>query len=473
MYFKKIIFLIVNFSSQYLLAENSLGKPNLIPQSTETWINIFVHGTVGSFFSLVNFPSVKKDDFEDSLFKKLCIQTRTNPYFYKDQIISDIGMHQFFLNDFDNPQALAATKILEGYELVNKLAMPGKDKNLYFLYGWAGFLSQKQRRYDAALFYNDILKLKKKLKDSGVINPRFRIFGHSHGGNVALNLAGIFYYIFQDDDVSKKFYSNFEIGDYVKFLFTENPNILELPKSKIFIDELVMLGTPIQEETALFMASEVFGKIFNIYSKADTIQGVDFVSTRSGESRQTLEFLPHSWGACEFSKTKEPLFKNLYQIQVVIKSNKIKEEQANRKNNKKLKKKKPSLFSALSGNNKSMDPTHKELWFITSIKLAQFNWIKPIPIVTLYPILVTLNKSQSSSYLGPKNYKFEILEDGKMIKFSLKSKELGQEDKILRLKRDIFETLRQSLISYINSVSYIQPKGFIENLIKIGAKANA
>jgi hypothetical protein len=120
-----------------------------------------------------------------------------------------------------------------------------------------------------------------------------------------------------------------------------------------------------------------------------------------------------------------------------------------------------------------MDPTHKELWFITSIKLSQFNWIKPIPMVTLYPILATLNKSQSSYYLGPKNYKFEILEDGDIIKFSLKIKELGQEDKTLRLKRNIFETLRQNLISYINSVSYIQPKGFIENLIKIGAKANA
>jgi hypothetical protein len=94
-------------------------------------------------------------------------------------------------------------------------------------------------------------------------------------------------------------------------------------------------------------------------------------------------------------------------------------------------------------------------------------------MVTLYPILATLNKSQSSYYLGPKNYKFEILEDGDIIKFSLKIKELGQEDKTLRLKRNIFETLRQNLISYINSVSYIQPKGFIENLIKIGAKANA
>lgn len=343
MCFKKIVLLILCTSFKlFSIKSNVLPLPPIL-KPNETWVNIFIHGTVGSFFSLVNFPSVKKDDFENSLFQKLCIQTRSNPYFYKDQIISDIGMHQIFLNDFDSPKTLASTKILEGYALFNKLAMSSKDKNLYFLYGWKGFLSQKQRRADAILFYNDILKLKKKLKDSGVINPRFRIFGHSHGGNVALNLAGVFYHIFQDDDFSKKFYSNFEIGDYVKFLFTESPHILELPKSKIFIDELVMLGTPIQEESSLFIASEIFGKVFNIYSKADTIQGVDFVSTRAGESRQTLEFLPHGWGACEFCKTKEPLFKNLYQIQIVIKSNKIKEEQLNRKNNKKLKKKEANI----------------------------------------------------------------------------------------------------------------------------------
>ena len=55
-----------------------------------------------------------------------------------------------------------------------------------------------------------------------------------------------------------------------------------VPVEKNFsIDELILLGTPIQPETESFLQSAIFKKVYNVYSSEDTVQQADWVSTNT------------------------------------------------------------------------------------------------------------------------------------------------------------------------------------------------
>jgi len=110
----------------------------------------------------------------------------------------------------------------------------------FYFFGWSGKLSFQERKNAAQHLYNEIQALQKQYRARTGTSPKIRIITHSHGGNVALNLA---HYVADE--------------------------------STLLIDELILLACPVQDQTMHLMAHPVFKKVFSIYSDKDMIQVID------------------------------------------------------------------------------------------------------------------------------------------------------------------------------------------------------
>ncbi len=106
----------------------------------------------------------------------------------------------------------------------------------FYIFGWTGDLSPQARLNAAKELYKEIEKLLTRYRARGE-SVHITIITHSHGGNVALNLANMSY-----KDVE----------------FT--------------IDRLIMLACPIQKETKHLSHTSIFKKVYSFYSHADLIQ---------------------------------------------------------------------------------------------------------------------------------------------------------------------------------------------------------
>lgn len=115
-------------------------------------------------------------------------------------------------------------------------------KECFYVFGWSGNLSHQARLEAAKILYDEILQLIKVLKKQN-INPIINLITHSHGGNVALNLA---------------------VFDNQK---DNNP--------KFQINNLILLACPIQEQTHKLVNHKLFKNVYNIYSTLDLIQILD------------------------------------------------------------------------------------------------------------------------------------------------------------------------------------------------------
>lgn len=110
------------------------------------------------------------------------------------------------------------------------------EDNVY-LFGWSGCLSPQIRKVSAQLLYT---QLKDLLQHYDLNNQEvvFRLITHSHGGNVALNLA--------------HFYNK-----------------------DLVVSELILLACPVQTATAKLANSPLFKHVFNIHSHIDFMQIAD------------------------------------------------------------------------------------------------------------------------------------------------------------------------------------------------------
>ena len=111
----------------------------------------------------------------------------------------------------------------------------------FYLFGWNGKLRFDERKKTALELYNHILYLKKEYEKLR-LTPLFKIITHSHGGNVALNLA---------------------------------PIVEEHPDQDLQIDELILLACPVQTETSAYVNESLFKKVFSIHSHHDLLQVLD------------------------------------------------------------------------------------------------------------------------------------------------------------------------------------------------------
>ncbi|MBN1549365.1 hypothetical protein JW872_01755 [Candidatus Babeliales bacterium] len=114
------------------------------------------------------------------------------------------------------------------------------DLDSFYAFGWSGALSFQARELAARDLYRELQREHYAYTTKHGQAPKIRLITHSHGGNVALNLAKV-----------------------------------RLPNNKLVIDELIMLGTPIQNETACYVNDPFFKTIYSLYSHADMLQIMD------------------------------------------------------------------------------------------------------------------------------------------------------------------------------------------------------
>lgn len=214
------------------------------------WVNIFLHGTVGlrANLTFANFIRLIKDDIEHTRFKKIVEETRKDPFFGLAQPMQELGLQKIDMN------ALTTAAI---YAKITDKEMPQEPEtsHLYYTFGWSGLLSPSERYKDACIFY-DALKLEltklERLYPHATI--KFRLLCYSHGGSVGLNLAAV------------------QRNKY--------------PQDTLRIDELILLGAPIQHETCHLIYEPTFKKVYHLYSRKDYIQKLDCFSCRRFFSRR-------------------------------------------------------------------------------------------------------------------------------------------------------------------------------------------
>ena len=307
-------------------------------ESKDIWVTVFMHGSFSlkPHLSLRNFLKMLYDAIEESIYYRATEINRRDPFFYKNQAISDLGLHQINL---ENPNKANAAPIvaLSFEKICQRAGYP--PSNLYYTFGWSGLVSNKLRYIEGSFLYKDLSKLTKDLKQQGY-NPKVRLIGYSHGGNLGLQL-GAFHQTQKKED-------------------------------QFTIEEFHLIGTPIQVETDYLINSPVFKKVYNWYSRSDNVQNLDCFSFKRWFSKK------------KFSPRKNFTLPNkLTQIRIKVSDFIPKKKQYSLlipKNKKELYK----YFTEIS-----YDPGHFELWFMgwTILTYRKTFPTHPLPIMAFLPLL--------------------------------------------------------------------------------------
>lgn len=146
----------------------------------------------------------------------------------------------------------------------------------FYFFSWSGRLCFIERETAAAHLYSALTDLLEKYKEIYGAYPPLKIITHSHGGNVALNLA------------SKE----------------KSPSLT--------VDELVLLACPVQEKTKHLIKDPMFKKVYALSSALDIVQvldpqGIYRYRTNSRHKNRNL-----------FSRRKFPDRPNLAQMKIKL-----------------------------------------------------------------------------------------------------------------------------------------------------------
>ena len=330
----------------------AITTPSFPKEIRDVWVTVFVHGIMGvdakTCFS--NAFQFFTDHISNTAYARAIDHMRTDPFFQKNQAMQNLGLQPIDLKNYEPGYASGA--IARTFNHVLSLS-PRKQYSLYATFGWSGLLSFKARHSDAQHFYRSLYLLCEKIKSRG-LNPKIRLLGYSHGANICLNLA----------DVQQ-----------------EEP-YASMP---LEIDELILLGAPIQRETEKLVKHPIFKKVYNFYSRSDYVQKKDMFSSQQFFSKRV------------FSNRREfTLPASLTQIEVRL----LVEKQRSRRKSKKIAgivskaadvRKKSVLKGHWSGL-KNMSPGHTELWFMewTPRNYRKDFPLYPVPLAVVTPYLIQL-----------------------------------------------------------------------------------
>jgi len=112
------------------------------------------------------------------------------------------------------------------------------NPRMFYIFSWSGSLDFEERKKAAEFLYSELNQQISLFKKEHGFAPKIRLLAHSHGGNVALNLALI-------------------------------------PHNTLEIDELLLLAVPVQNYNKELIASSLFKRIFSLYSTIDLPQVID------------------------------------------------------------------------------------------------------------------------------------------------------------------------------------------------------
>jgi len=312
----------------------------------EVCITVFVHGimSIKPHLSIGNFIRFMVDDVEDTIYSRTVQYMRTNPFFEKNQAMQGYGLIE--VNPHCPQKNNASHAFTHLFNQMSQWVHPQKNvTNINYTYGWAGLLSPSRRYTDAIGLYQSLYDKIAQLKKQGV-SPKVRIVGYSHGANVCLNLACV--------------------------------KMLENVPKDLEIDELILIGMPVQNETDYFARSPMFKKIYHIYSRGDRIQKLDFFSTKRFFSRRVFK-----------DRNDFKLPENLTQIQVRI-TRTVRNKKNKAKGPRTLNLHSKALLSGKSSNQRDASPGHIELWFFgwTPSNYRKDYILNPLPIAVFAPVII-------------------------------------------------------------------------------------
>jgi len=213
------------------------------PGNRELWITVFVHGIMGvkPYLTGGNVSSFFADRISDTTYAKAVEIMRADPFFFQNQAMQERGLVRIDENEKHGNAAGAFALIMDRMEQLAGL----NNKNHYYTYGWSGLLSASSRYQEAIRFLSDLTKLMTEYQKKG-LSPKLRVVGYSHGGSVCLSLAAAR----QEMD----------------------------PNSALEIDELVLVGMPVQRETEGLVTDHLFKRVYNLYSLRDRVQRIDIIN---------------------------------------------------------------------------------------------------------------------------------------------------------------------------------------------------
>lgn len=323
-------------------------------------ITIFIHGIIGARFSLSLYHifNLVRDKTENTVYEKTIETIRNDSFFYENQPIDKVGLKKLEIEDLKagNAALLAAYLFDSVDNLTSSHSMQAKHS--YYTYGWSGLLSKKARETEAEQFFDVLEQLKNETMQKNR-EPKIRLIGFSHGGNICAQLV------------------------HAK----QKKNVPDA----VTVDELYLIGTPILDETRLVLDDSLFTRVYNIYSPADHIQKKEFFSGKlfSGQ---------------KFKPAKDmPLPTKLTQIELHIQKDQIKKNRYT---------KKVKNFGATD-----YSPGHTELWFFgwTPSYYRKDYPLYPLPTFVVLPhiinhiqhvehsqkpIVVSLHPEQNSMRIG-------------------------------------------------------------------------
>lgn len=227
----------------------ALGSMSLEASAQETeraLITVFIHGTL---FPIISWESIKH----------ACkVERKPNRSLYQHYLES-VRYHSFLqyqpmggegLVFFEDNHASGHTLLTYATGSLFKAAYAKKKyykEYRYSTFSWGGSLRQQSRKNAARALYFELLKAKNELESQTGLSVDIDLYGHSHGGNVILNLAGI-----EADE-----------------------------KKRLHIKHAILLGTPIQKETVKYSSADMFEAVYNFYSRGDAVQIADVFSTKT------------------------------------------------------------------------------------------------------------------------------------------------------------------------------------------------
>lgn len=325
-----------------------------LPQNTqttdkkETWITIFVHGimSIQPYLSPGLICKLFNDSIENTLYADVVSTIRKNTLFSCNQLMQGIGLQKIDIQKQETYTASQALALL--YNQVLAQENP-HEENIFYTFGWSGLLSRKARQKAAKQLFFELKAEIEKLKKLGYF-PKIRLIGYSHGANVCLNIAAV-----------KNMY-----------------------KQKSFmIDELILLGCPIQVDNDFLVNDPLFKNVYNFYSKKDRIQKRDCFSSKAFSSDRRFCRRAH-YGVCQ--KVTQA------QIKITRIKPKIKNDRKNNIISRTKYVKSRSHFRIL----RDESPGHMELWFFgwTPRHYRKKFSLYPYPVLLFLPIIIrALQKS--------------------------------------------------------------------------------
>ncbi len=332
-------------------------------QPKEVCMTIFVHGimSIKPHLSIVNFIRFMADEVDNTAYSRTVEYMREDPFFEKNQAMQSIGL--FRIDPQRQEKGYASGALARLFDKMVKWSAPKSNvENQYYTYGWAGLLSPSRRYADAIGLYQALYDKVTKLKKQG-IKSKIRIIGYSHGANVCLNLACV--------------------------------RMLENVPNDLSIDELILIGMPVQNDTDYLVSDPLFKKVYHIYSRGDRIQKLDFFSTTRFFSRRVFK---------ERKDFKLP--DNLVQIQIRVtravrtKSNKAKGPHILNLHDK-------ATLWGKSSKQRDASPGHIELWFFgwTPANYRDDYIFAPLPLTVFTPIILDAVEKTKDRAQEPKEKK--------------------------------------------------------------------